>query len=248
MAGEAPTPEWNALPPGWESAIKEWTYWRGSPELLAHVARAAIRTVEEGSTSATCTIAVTVGYDQEVFASPSDFTSQVTPEALRKFTATSIFVAGDARAAMFIASWETLPDGDKQAEVWLRVAATSQAALADTFNTVQAAIQRGTSGRTRRQQRLIGSALTALITAPLVAAVVSAVYLLNGSLKAGAASGAAGAAIGLAFLLAQLSTKWIYPALEIAPPGRNNVTRLIRFVGPPVVAFVLAGLGKLAYG
>jgi hypothetical protein len=64
-----------------------WSGWRGSPELLTHIARVLTTEVSDRTNSEPeCKIAVHVGDDCEAFGSPHEFREYVTREALRKFS------------------------------------------------------------------------------------------------------------------------------------------------------------------
>jgi hypothetical protein len=64
-----------------------WTLWRGSPELIAHVARVSGRAVtDEAGDQPQISIIVEVGEDEELFNAPESFAEAVTKEALHRFT------------------------------------------------------------------------------------------------------------------------------------------------------------------
>src|SRR2546421_11322935 len=97
MEGTAPTIDPPTIDPAAsEGANQEpadwvkWFSWRGSPQLVAQVARAAQR----AAGADVCSIVVSVRGDQEVFASPANFAEDVTPEALRDFSSIRISAAG----------------------------------------------------------------------------------------------------------------------------------------------------------
>jgi hypothetical protein len=63
-----------------------WDSWRGTPELVAQIARASARAArQEGSPKPRCRLEVSVKGDLEEFDSPEAFQDRVTREALRDF-------------------------------------------------------------------------------------------------------------------------------------------------------------------
>lgn len=69
-----------------------WEGWRGPPELVAHVARAAVRAVGAGATSPS--IELRVGADVELFDNAKDFLESATADGLRRFTTLALDVEG----------------------------------------------------------------------------------------------------------------------------------------------------------
>jgi hypothetical protein len=86
----------------------EWWYWRGSPELVAQVARAACRGLRaacrglQTTEAPTVELVVTVGDDSEVFDSPERFIVGVSPEALRDFADIRVIAHTDEVEARII--------------------------------------------------------------------------------------------------------------------------------------------------
>jgi hypothetical protein len=75
------------------TAWSEWAGWRGPPELVAQIARAALWAVSGG----TCSIELHVAGDVERFADPDDFLAHATHDGLRRFGRLDIRVSeGDA--------------------------------------------------------------------------------------------------------------------------------------------------------
>ncbi|TMK96106.1 MAG: hypothetical protein E6G42_00110 [Actinobacteria bacterium] len=147
----------NGIGAGAEGAREEpvdwvkWFSWRGSPQLVAQVARAATRAVEGVTVS---TIDVCVGEDHEVFADPYDFTRDATPEALRDFSSIRIHVSGavileitfyrDVAKRVTIAfDSDSVPDEGVLLEIFDRDDAVAPSARAEIVQAVFAAINRG---------------------------------------------------------------------------------------------------------
>lgn len=226
-----------------------WHFWRGSPELLAHVARLAAEVVSEDDAAQTkLLIDLQMGDDHEKFASPTQFLSEVTPEGLRHFSSIEITAEGDQLKAGVRLAWTRpwwKPGTSKDADVRLRVTGDDEERRNRAAEILRAAIKRGkTKGEVT--QAVIGLALTYLFTAGLIAAFASFLFLLKVSADV----------IGLVSLIAGIVGviagtvfgTWAYPSLEVAKVGHGNFGRLIRFGGPLIVAFVLTGLAKLVYG
>jgi hypothetical protein len=186
-----------------------------------------------------------VGGDHEVFNSADEFLADVTPEGLQQFESISIRTVSLERVAEVTLRWKRpwwkpgmSPDGEVLVEL------TGEAQWrAEARRTINAALRRG-NGR-------IGSG--------------TAVVLVGG----GAAIALASTAVSLGYLLkvdsdvtlyvailAWLSGlvggafggTWAIPALEIAPEGHTKIRRIVRFVGPIVLAIAIAGVTKKLFG
>jgi hypothetical protein len=224
-----------------------WEGWRGSPDLFAQLVRVVMRSAEAGaSTPVSCTIDVEVIGDHEVFSSPPEFARDVTPDALRRFTRIDVKVNSDVLDAHFRLHWlrpwwSWKGEGD-DAEVFLQVEAPSEAAADSAFQTIAASIRRGQT-RSDNSQIVIGTAIGLVL---IGATVWSALYLLKIS------SEVISIVLGIVSLVGLfggfLAAAWIYPSLEIAPPGRTNLALLVKFAGPLIAAFILTGAGKALYG
>lgn len=57
-----------------------------------------------------------------------------------------------------------------------------------------------------------------------------------------------GVFFGVALVLGVMVGTWLYPSLEVTPPGKSNLARAIRWVAATFVTLVLAGLTKYLYG
>jgi hypothetical protein len=81
--------------------------WRGSPELLAHVAVAGLQAVQERFPiqRPDCLIDVKVDEDHEFFCSPEEFLERVTPEALQKFQSIEITISNAQSLSIFTLAW-----------------------------------------------------------------------------------------------------------------------------------------------
>src|SRR5690242_18366407 len=74
-------------------AQAKWDSWRGTPELVAQIARASARaTRAEGDEEPPCRFEISVRGDLEEFNSPETFQDRVTREALRDFECFKIVV------------------------------------------------------------------------------------------------------------------------------------------------------------
>jgi len=124
----------------------KWFSWRGSPQLVAQVARAAQRAAGAEQTS----IVVSVGEDEEVFSSPTNFVKDATPEALREFKTIRIVAAGATTVAIdFIRdpTKRTGPGPDEGVLLQLYTDSSDPDAIATATKTVAAAINRGAPTR-----------------------------------------------------------------------------------------------------
>jgi hypothetical protein len=231
----------------WKARQQQWQFWRGSPDLLAHVARAGLLAAgPKGGGQAQCTIDVTVDNAHEVFDSPADFTANVTRNALRTFTSLSIAVSGDELTGVVTLRWLRpwwKPGTSADAEVLLEVRGRRKKAVERLFDAMAAATARGKPLVASTVATTAGF-VVGIIAAP--AAVVSALFLLtvssSTSVLAGYAAGFVGAVLGA------LGGTWVWPSLEVAPVGQTNLWRFVRVSAPILIALVLSGITKLLYG
>src|SRR4051794_23140343 len=81
-----------------------WHFWRGTPELFAHIVRTAERAMPTAIAKKT-EIDVCVGDDHEIFDSPTAFTELVTVDALRHFGSISATVSAGNETSKIILRW-----------------------------------------------------------------------------------------------------------------------------------------------
>ncbi len=227
---------------------EEWNLWRGSPELLAQVARAALRaTAHDMEAPPRCLIDIEVAGDHEVFTSPSDFTAQATREALRDFRRIRVQATGEALTVTVNWSWSRAwwaTGRGKDAEVILEVAGPDEKSIEVALAAVRPSIERGGTKRAR-PQLAIGLALAWGLAALVVAAVVNGLYLLEARADVIAWGGAGVSVLGC--VLGLVGGSWVYPSLEVAPAGQTRLWRTIKFVVPVVVTLIVSGIAKLLY-
>jgi hypothetical protein len=237
-------------PPNEATVREEWQYWRGSPGLLAQVANAAIRGVRDGDTMPSCRIDVEVDQDHEVFESPSEFTAGVTREALRNFRSIRIDVRGDLLKVCVILAWRrpwwAFPgrSNEKDAQVVLEVAGADEAAVKGAFASIRHSIKRG--GREGKANASVRQVLYWATLLGVTAATASALYLLKLSDASMGAYLATTFVVGLGAAI--IVGFWVFPMIEVAPPGHTRLWRLVKFLGPAVVTVIVAGIAKLLYG
>lgn len=231
----------------------QWNFWRGPPELLAHVVRVARRALGAADApeagKASCKIDFEVADDHEIFFSPSDFTAGITRQALRHFKSIRIDVQGQGIEGQFRMHWRRPwwdPWGqEKDAEVSLRVIGDDQSAVDEAFTVIKAAVSRG-HGRSEDRQVAIMIAATVAVATAVTAGVVSALYLLEVPEDVVAVTGGV---VGLFGLISGLVWgAWAYPSLEVAPAGQSNLVRATKFIGPVILSLVLTGVGKAVFG
>lgn len=191
-------------------------------------------------------ITVEIDDDHEIFTSPSEFTSDVTREALRGFKSIEIEVTGDALASKVTWKWRRpwwAPGQGKDAEVVLEVRGPEQAGE-EAFEAIRTTIKRGGTDGGWRQTLIAFVAIYGI--ASLVAVGTGfGLYLLKVS----------GGWILLGVLIVWLvgifvgavGGTWAYPSLEVAPGGQTNLRRTAKFVVPIVVTLVVTGIGKALY-
>jgi len=226
----------------------DWGYWRGSPELLAQVARVAQRCATRDANRPECLIVVEVAGDRELFSSPSEFVQNVTREALRRFKRIEIVTKSEFINIQVALAWRRpwwKPGFGSDAEVILIVRGTSELEVEATFNQMRAAIKRGgTDGAV--PLALVTNTVIVLTVTAVVAGTISALYLLGQSEQT---IELASVGVGLlGFVIGALWGTWEYPALEVAPPGQTNLWRAVKFIGPLVGSAVVAGGAKALFG
>lgn len=220
--------------------------WRGSPELLAHLARTVRRVVGDGAAdSPTLRIDMVVGNDHELFDEPGDFPTSATPEGLRHFKSICIRSEGDGRAAAVTLRWRRpwwMPANTTDGEVIMELNGDSSW-IAQARETIGRTLARG-NGR-------IGSSGATAIGGIALAAVLTATWITIGYLLGIDASVTAYVVVLLGvigFFGGMVGGTWAIPSLEVAAAGETNIRRIVKFVGPIVVAIALAGLTKKLFG
>jgi hypothetical protein len=204
-----------------------------------------------GSGEPSCVIRVYVGQDQESFASPEDFRTRVTREALRDFDRITVTTGEDQLCVNLelkeLLAWWSLRSGPN-AEVTLVVTSTSGATpedVAAVHRRVVHAVQRGRALKSKREDlvHMIAGLLGAVVVS---VATFSAFYLVEASGSALAIAGAAYLVVGI--FLYPVTYAWLNRSLEIAPLYQTRIWRAVKFVGPIVVGFIIAGITKWVYG
>jgi hypothetical protein len=228
-----------------------WHFWRGTPELLAHVARVAQRVCEAPDTpTPRCTIDVEVDGDHEIFDSPSEFVSNVTQSALRKFWRIEVRVDGAVLSSTFRMEWTRpwwKPDIPKDADVVLTVTAPDPETARSALETIERAVSRGGSrASTETWQSVVGLLVAGAVAAAFVTSAGFGLYLLTVPLDELVLQLALLGVVG--FVGGFVVGTWAYPSIEVAPGGQSNLQRLLKAVTPVMVSLVLAGLGKALYG
>jgi hypothetical protein len=231
----------------------EWNFWRGSPELLAQVARTALRvTSRDGDPAPQCMIDVEVADDHEIFTSPSDFVKDVTRQALRAFKSIRVDAKGVASHAAV--TWRRRrpwwkPGHGKDATVVLEVYGSDEAWAEQALAAIRASIRRGGTAKGDPQavvQAVIAITVSFLVVGVITAAVASGLYLLK---VHSAVIEFTAVGVGVVGLLADavvLGT-WVFRSLEVAPAGQSHLSRAVKFLGPIVITLIVTGLGKLLF-
>jgi len=225
--------------------------WRGSPELLAHVARAALRATGQEEERTPGLIDIEVSGDHEIFASPSDFTAQASREALAGFKSIHMEATGEAVTVVVDWSWrrpwwspgrinQNIPD----AEVVLEVTGAEKTAVEEAFSLVRAALWRAGGQGEQRQAIFFTGGIIAV--ALMILAVASGLYLLK--VPDQVIKIAAGPMFVAGLVAGALLGTWVYPSLEVAPAAETHLRRTIRFVVPIVLTLILGGVAKALYG
>jgi hypothetical protein len=235
--------------PGPENPCREASKvgrWRGTPQLFAHVARVVGRAVSDDSTcSPTPAIDLEVHNDHELFNGADDFLTNVTPEGLRHFRSICIRSKGSGRVAAVTFRrtrpwWK--PGEGADHEILIELSGDS-AWRTEAQNTIDAALARGGSRISALGATNIGGICAGLAS---IVTWISVAYLLKIEDSIVAIGGGVSAFVGWACGL--WGTSWAIPSLEIAPADQTNMRRILRFVGPIVVAIALAGLSKKLFG
>lgn len=153
-----------------------WPWWRGSPELLSHVAAVGVQAAHApGRPQPHCRIDLAVGEDDETFISPADFRASVTPEALRHFRSIRIMIWDTGLTAVIEMRWLEVVEGRAidgknwrprprhelhwavwpvhLAEVSLNVYGSDEPRMALVRDRMRRAIARGTPRKERRLEQ-----------------------------------------------------------------------------------------------
>lgn len=225
-----------------ETASLAWGLWRGSPELLAHVARVADRLAGAPADGAERRIDVNVAGDHELYASPLDFTANVTREALRDFTEILIVSSGPELGVTVRLSWHDrgpTPWDRRRAEVTATVACDDADRRAAVLTALYLALRRGGTDRGWEQGLVHVAAMVLVGFASLVAGLFVSGFLAN-VLPWFQAEWLGGLIVPVGLLLGY----WAYPSLEVAAPGESRLARLTRAGGGVLLSAALAFLGS----
>lgn len=213
-------------------------FWRGSTDLLAHVARTAQRVAAADS----CQIEVRVDGDREVFSSVKDFKDFVTPEALRRFESIAIHAHGpEVKAEVCLT--RRRPWWDRDAMVVVATSGPDEEQAATAFDGLYASVRRGGTETGGRSQGLFALAVIALAVVGAVGGQI-VLYLLEIEWPTWTRS----VFFGVALVLGAMIATWLYPSLEVTVHGKSNLARAVRWVSATFVTLVLAGLTKYLYG
>jgi hypothetical protein len=240
-----------------------WHVWRGSPELLAHVARVA----ERASGGTETAIRVAVADDEEVFSSPSDFVRDVTLDALRHFSSIAIVSRGPRMSVSITLRWTgERPDtkdwdpyagwltwitwSGRDAEVIVSADGVDSAKEREALDAVHNAIKRGGTDRfDQRRAFLIGIQIAAVVV--FIAAFLVVVFLTTGNILVEAPSELSGMVpvflglMSLATVLGVTVGRWAYPSLEVAERGETRLWRVARWFGGTAAGLAVAVAIKL---
>lgn len=186
-----------------------------------------------------------VAGDHEIFGSPSDFTAEVTGDALRHFETIGIEVATEALEVTLHlerhgADWS--PTGTR--DVKLRVSGRDQVTTQDAFRTVGSAVSRGGTEKTNRRQLIAGIVAQGALLVVTTAALVSALYLLKLEVDF---VWVLVAALIVGGILEMYFGSWLYPSIEIAREGQTHLWRTSKLLGAVAVPLVLAGITKFVF-
>jgi len=246
------------------AALEEWvtwTSWRGSPDLVRHIAETTTRKI---GGKPELKISVSLLEDQEVFCTPAAFADEVTPEALRDFHRLDVLVR-DPRMSIDITFQRRrrgAPFEDVDGRVKLSIRCFSpdhkDQALA-VARAVCAALKRGHRrlfGRTEGSDGIPSSWRGPSLPRPAGATVI------------------ARALVGFAFALVVLSTistlfpdakiapvvtgiiacvsglgsarllPTLVPSIEIAEPGKTRLWQTTRWFSVTVLGLLIAQIAK----
>jgi hypothetical protein len=254
---ESPANAEPSLPFAWA----RWASWRGSPELIGRIGRAAIEAVQNRTgQSPQCRIAVAVDGDTEVFASPAEFNSEVSPEALRRLR--SVVIRAEAAGVVVSAEFSRPPTswGKPAAPAGVIVRADDgahqdEAAMRAMVEELRPVVDRGrdrlgaepaigfgtqpTSPKERRVHQVVDLALTWFVVMAFAAAAVFVYVALP--FPSDDVPGLvldAVAAVGLALAVPLMG--WFRPPVEVASPGQTRLARTVLWL---VGALAASGLG-----
>jgi hypothetical protein len=239
-----------------EARVESWTFWRGSPELLGHVARVAEReaaSYDRGQT--TCMIDVEVAGDHEIFWSPRDFVETVTREALQRFNSITIEARGDALQIVVRFLWrrpwwhpvsfrdvlmvDPSQDGDTSVKVVASVLGESPTKVDLAQAALRAAILRG--GADDGPRSLVPFLVLVMTFSLIVVGTMSFAFLALSTVPTGPPAlmiAAVGGIVGVVF------TSWAYPSLEVAAKSETRLWRLARYLGTATGSLLVAAIAK----
>lgn len=235
-----------------------WRRWRGSPDLVAHIARTAIRAARTAGPDGEprCEVRVEVKGDEEIHEEPWEFRDRVTPEGLSRFRAIRVAVDTDAISVLIVIARKPVTglrqlqdsDGVDREGVTLLIEARDDAANVENVRaTVAAAIDRG--------RPVTGRVVDNLIYLPLAFALLLGTVLALRSLYSTQHSEAGG--LGLYFIVifpvfffaaSFWITRWLRPPVEVASLWRSRLARVALFAVPPLLAIMVAGASKAIWG
>ena len=241
-----------------------WTAWRGSPELIAHVARHAARLVDAaGDAAATVCLTVVVQGDPEVFDAPDDFVEHVTPEALRGFDRVSIAVRGNGVGVdVDLGRTESPSDQRVELRVGWRSPEQEQAAVA-VARALAVTLRRGyhrffgdTTGSSQIGPEYRGTAVPlrgVLFVAAqfLIGALVGAVFVatVDALVEDDATSeDLLTVAVGVVAAVFPFAAAYVVPDVEVAEPGKTRLALVVRWTLRTVAAAVVAQVAKSIWG
>ena len=246
-----------AASPSASSQIHEmealWHSWRGSPELLAHVARVALRSIDGASdgTQVACLIDLQVDDDHELFASPSEFLKDATPEGLNEFDRLRISAEGRDCGIEFTLVWRRgRLKRHGEADVQLDARGTDQARVRAAFASVSAAAKRGGRPVTRRGTEDAWDYAAFPVAVPIVFAVAttwivwSCLYFLDQPLNNFGQTIvlAAAAVVGVGW------AGWVKPALEVVPFSKSRLVRTLKVLIPVALGLIAGVVSKAIFG
>jgi hypothetical protein len=226
------------------SRADSWHLWRGSLELLAQTARTLEQTVRQQDPSASFGIEVLVDGDVESFSSPAAFRENVTPEALSRFKQIAIQGMGNGLRAEIRYRWNRpwwVPGYGPDAQIDLEVEGDDAASVQGAFERLTTVVRRGGSDSDQRPY-----AVAALLAGLCAVGAAIAAYLLGYS--EAVVLWTLFVSVWVFGLLTAALAAWLWIALEVAPPGRTNFARTLKFLFPLLLGLGIAGLTKKLYG